>query len=339
MSASIIGGGSLTFALDANQMNLAQLALDSAASAAAYGGLENVLGSTTVNPTSGDYNIYNQPFKTGVASLPTGGQAVVVSGTTAGTITGLATATDEVLVGNQANDTINAAGGSGTIVAGNGANIIHLNGADASTQPGGSQQIFTGTGSDTISMFGGQVTVQAETGGSVTVKVLGGNDTISFGSGGDTAVVSGTATITSGAAGTVFTAGTTTTTTASVIAGSGNSTLIGGKGNDTFAGGSGSTSMTGGTKATLFIGGTGSDTMTASTVAGSSAVFDFNSVLGGGSHTITNFVASDTINLIGYAGQTPVEQVVGGNTIITLGDNTTITLTGYTGALTGLHTS
>jgi Ca2+-binding RTX toxin-like protein len=97
-----------------------------------------------------------------------------------------------------------------------------------------------------------------------------------------------------------------------LIGGSGNNALIAGAGADTLSGGSGPT------------------------------LFEFLAGRSGGTDVITDFTPADTVDLVGYgagaaaaAEQTAV--VSGGNTTITLSDNTRITFLGVTsaGAFTG----
>ena len=344
MTATIIGGGGVNLALDPTQAALAQAALAAAASGYATG---NVLRSLGAAPTAGDFNVYNiYNMASGQTNtLDPGGQAFALLGVNKETVVGHAG--QELLIGNAGNDTINAAGGNGTIITGVGANVIDMNSAGLA---GGSQTIYTGSGSDTVNMWGGAATVSAEAGGKVVVDVLAGansvtgnvnialsagasvvtngNDTISFGSGADTVVEVGTATVTAGVGKVTVSAGSGAN---SVAAGSGASTLLGGSGADTFSGGAGSSSMVGGSSANVFTGATGHDTMVGN-LSASSNLFTFDSTKAGGTHTIDNFVSGqDQLKLVGYTTATALADanVVGGNTVIHFGDGTTITLVGY----------
>jgi Ca2+-binding RTX toxin-like protein len=343
MSATIIGGGHVNLSLDSHQAALAQAALAAAAAGFSEG---DVLKSPWATPKAGDFNVYNiDPSRRGAVDvLNPQAQAMVLTGHKAAVIVGHSG--QELLIGNEGRDTIDAAGGSGTIITGRGANVIE--------QAGGAQQIFTGAGSDTINMWGGAATISTERGGKVQVNayvgvnsvagnvkvalsagaqlVSNGNDTISFGSGKDTIVDVGTATVTAGYGHQVtVSAGAGAN---SVSAGSGASTLLGGSGPDTFMGGSGSSSMVGGSSANVFIGGEGHDTMVANLGAASNLfTFDSGEDRGGGTHTIDNFVAGqDHIKLVGYTTDQALHHahVVGGNTVIDLGDGTRVTLVGYT---------
>lgn len=346
MTATIIGGGQVTLSLNASQAALAQAALAAAGAGYSQGA---VLTALTAAPIAGDFNVYNIVADPGhTDKLKLGGQALVLTGKEDAKIVGHSG--QELLIGNAGADSINAAGGSGTIITGAGDNVIDMN---KSGEAGGAQKIFTGKGSDTINMWGGSATVSAEHGGKVRVNVLAGdntvtgnlhiklhaganlvtngNDTISFGSGSDTVVEVGMATVTAGHGGRVtVSAGSGAN---SVAAGSGASTLLGGSGADTFKGGAGTSFMVGGSSANVFIGGEGHDTMVANLGAASN-LFAFSSHHdeGGGTHTIDNFVTGqDHLELVGYTTANALHHahVVGGNTVIDFSDGTKITLVGY----------
>jgi Ca2+-binding RTX toxin-like protein len=353
MTATIIGGGQVTLSLNSSQAALAQAALAAAAAGYSQGA---VLTSLTSPPIAGDFNVYNIQNTTHdhdhdddhahTDTLKVGGQAMVLTGKDDAIIVGHSG--QELLIGNAGNDTINAAGGSGTVITGAGDNVIDMN---KQGQVGGSLTIDTGKGSDTINMWGGAATVSAEHGGKVEVNVLAGantvtgdaridlkagaqlvtsgNDTISFGSGADTIVDVGKATVTAGHGGKVtVSAGSGAN---SVAAGSGHSTLLGGSGADTFRGGDGVSSMVGGSSANVFIGGEGKDTMVANLGAASN-LFSFDTKQAGGTHTIENFVSGqDHLKLVGYSTAEALHHAhaVGGNTVIDFGDGTSITLVGY----------
>lgn len=345
MTATIVGGGGVNLALDPTQAALAQAALTAAA--AGYGG-GNILTSLTASPTAGDFNVYNiYDFASGQTNtLNPGGQAFALLGVNKETLVGHTG--QELLIGNAGADTINAAGGSGTVITGVGANVVDLNSPGLA---GGSLTIDTGSGSDTVNMWGGAATISAESGGKVQVNVLAGantvtgnlnialsagatvvtsgNDTISFGSGADTVVEVGTATVTGGLGKVTVSAGAGAN---SVAAGAGASTLLGGSGADTFSGGTGTSSMVGGSVANVFTGATGHDTMVGNLGAASN-LFSFDSGHAGGTHTIDNFVSGqDQLKLVGYTTATALTDahVVGGNTVVNFGDGTSVTLVGYT---------
>lgn len=175
---------------------------------------------------------------------------------------------------------------------------------------------------------GAKITESPNAGGSN--MTLTGNDTISLGTGNDTVVDRGGATIFGGGGNFQFTGG--AGGRDQVAVGSGNATLIGNGGDNVFRAGSGQTSMTGGAGSRdTFVGGSGFDTMDAQ--GAKSAVFQFDSSNHGGTHTINHFqTGPDKLDLNGYDTTQVLAgaQVVGGNTILSLGDGTTITLVGFT---------
>ena len=162
-----------------------------------------------------------------------------------------------------------------------------------------------------------------------------GTDTIRLASGTDTVVDKGGATIFGGSGKFSFTGGSTAQDSVSV--GSGSATLNGGGGKNIFVGSSSknsSTSMIGGAGSQdTFTGGSGKDTMNVAGVK--SGLLQFDKAHQGGTHTVTGFKhGTDHLKLgAGYNTKTVLNgaKVVGGNTILNLGDGTTITLTGFTG--------
>jgi len=82
------------------------------------------------------------------------------------------------------------------------------------------------------------------------------------------------------------------------VGGSGSTLMRGGAGNDTFVGGKGSTVMRGGSGNDTFVGGSGHDTMTGGS---GHNVFEFLASKEGGQHVITNFVASDQLDVEGHS--------------------------------------
>lgn len=131
------------------------------------------------------------------------------------------------------------------------------------------------------------------------------------------------------------------------IAGSGSSTINAGgsTGYNTFFAGSGNTSLVGGSgadypstssgsianlpaAANLFEAGAGAATMVGG--AGNNE-FQFTSGVAGGTDLIENWNSNDHLDLFRYLGNPIVSQVVsGGSTVITLTDNTRITIAGIT---------
>jgi Ca2+-binding RTX toxin-like protein len=360
-TATIVGGATVNLNLDAREAALAQMALTAAGERYTKGKVFTDLDDSAGKHTFQVYAIDGSEGET--ILMPLTGEVLVAEGTNDVSLVGHGVgAAGEVLIGNSGNDTINAGGGSGTIISGSGNDLIQLNTA---TFHGKSDYIVTGTGSDTVDMWGGKATIDNAVtatlniyshgntvvglndlnvfikGGSnlldltgddhITIRggtntlTLSGNDTITFGKGNDTIIEHGTSTITSTAAGVLVESG---TGTASMAAGSGSSTLIGGTGNDTLAAGSGTTSLIGGQSANTFYGGTGADTMVG---GGTSNAFTFvDSSVAGGTHEIDNFIhGADKIDLINYNNFNFADDVkeVGGNAVITLdGGHTVITV-------------
>jgi Ca2+-binding RTX toxin-like protein len=282
-------------------------------------------GDNTVVGASAGLNVSLTGGNATIDTTAKGGNSVSVAGSGGGNIVFDGSKNDSLLV-SSSNDTITATG-SLKITNTGGNNTFNLSGGnDTITATGHPVINLTGGSNDTIT---GNATINV--GDTASYKlVTSGNDTISFGSGADTIVEKGTATITSGPNGVLVSTG---AGTSSVAAGSGSSTLLGGSGADTFIGGSGATSMVGGSLKNTFVGGGGQDTMVANANATANN-FKFESTQSGGTHTIENFVhGQDHIALVGYSlPLTPSEvTVANGNTIISLdGGHTTITLVGYT---------
>jgi Ca2+-binding RTX toxin-like protein len=311
-TATISGGNQVTLSLSDAQVQAARAALTSLSSNYKE---SKVLSSGGV-PTSGLLNAYNidaTPWAT--YTLPSGGQTIVVYNTDSQaqasvTIDEAVGGSNQVVIGNNGNDTINALGASGTIIAGDGNNTIDLTNS--------SQSISAGTGKNTIKAVG--------------------NDTITLGSGADTVTSTGSATVIGGSGTLVFDArnlGGVAGINSTVYAGSGAETMFGGSGTTKFYGSTtgGSDYMVGGTGANVFEGGNGTDVMVAGSGVKSTSVFEFASSVSGGTHTIDGFVigSSDTLELQGYK-TTDIQSIktVNGSTVIKLDDHTTITLTGVT---------
>jgi Ca2+-binding RTX toxin-like protein len=390
-TATIVGGAKVTLSLDPAEYAAAQQAL----SAMGKGYTQSfVLDNVNDATKPGALNIYNLPDPAGPGGhghgdatyhLNAGAQGIVLTGNEAATILGRTT--PEVLIGNQGNDTINAAGGNGTVIAGDGNNLIETGnsngltivvgkghniidlqgGNDVVTTLGGKQTInltgdaksvvISGSGDRTINdtsnapgdsaitVSGGHntiytshdISIHATTGvevhqsGHGTLDFVGaGNDLLFLGSGDDTVVEAGAATVNGGKGQLLFQGG---AGDESVRAGSGDATLFGGSGHDFFAAGSGFTTMIAGTGDDTFVGGSHSDLMDGQ--GAKSNVFEFDKSAPGGFHVITNFTEGrDKIDLVGYDTTSAFNHAhaIGGNTVITLDSGKTeIVLTGFTG--------
>ena len=130
---------------------------------------------------------------------------IVLTGTVSARIVGHGSTAHiplELLVGNEGNDTISGAGGSGTIISGSGANLIHAGSGDMVVYSHGTDVIKGGSGIDNIDAFG-------------------------------------SATVTAGSGFTVFTDSGTASSSFSVEGGAGTLMAYSGLGKETFVGGSG----------------------------------------------------------------------------------------------------
>jgi len=219
--------------------------------------------------------------------------------------------------------------GNDTISAGSGADTISVVGGASDVVFGGSAMIhfYAGSGSQTVNGMSGSLTVTGGTGGGIYAGGSAGNNLILAGNG-PTTIFGG------GNGDQLFANG---SSNQEIAAGSGNETLAGGlgTGNNVFIGSSDSSSsdiMGGGAGNDTLYAGAGSDTMIGG--AGSD-LFAFFNGSAGGTDQIADYNAGqgDLVGLFGY-GSNEVAQALasqstsGGNTTITLSDNTTITFSG-----------
>jgi Ca2+-binding RTX toxin-like protein len=137
------------------------------------------------------------------------------------------------------------ASGSGTVVAGSGANSIFIQGSvggawSINTENGNDQIKALGGGDDTISAGGGNNAIQLGSGHDFVNTT--GDDTVLAGSGSDTVVATGTGTdVINASSGNLF-----------FVAAAG-ATILGGTGSDTFFGGNGPDCIQGGTAGNNFL--------------------------------------------------------------------------------------
>jgi Ca2+-binding RTX toxin-like protein len=159
--------------------------------------------------------------------------------------------------------------------------------------------------------------------GAIVETSFSGHDSINLGSGNDTIVELGKATVTGAFGSATISGGVLTTTTL----GDGTHEATALLGNATLAGGFGPSELVGGFGNDTFIGGTGNDTM----VGGiGTNLFEFT---GGGHHVINNFVSGQdqlyiegqTLSYLQSHGDVSTH---GGSTYINLSDGTTIQLKG-----------
>jgi hypothetical protein len=273
-----------------------------------------------------------------------GGERVIFTGGTnefIGSSTGVG---GDTIVSGSGDDTIDTGSGPSTVFAGTGNTLIYLHDAGVSdpdsTVPGGGDIVNMQAGTSTVYADGVTDTVYAVATGTIigdTGKLLITSD------GGTVTVVGGVGDV-SGylTAGSDFTFTNASGDSSAVFnAGAGNETLdgAGAAGGfsffaDTTAGDAStvSDSVTGGSGADFFSTGTGMEDITAGT--GYSG-FEIASVAGG-TITINDFSAADSVNFFGFtvAQETAYLQsnstTAGGNLTVTLGDGTTIEFTGIT---------
>ncbi|WP_419727803.1 beta strand repeat-containing protein [Lichenicola sp.] len=228
------------------------------------------------------------------------------------------------LQGGTSHDQLDGGTGNSTIVGSSA-------GSDTITGGSGTNRI-TATINETVFAGTGQATVFAHAGGNNLIVGTGGNDQLDalgrgnamFGGAGDDTLFGGTGatTLVGGAGSTLMVAD---TGSVEFVGGSGQSTVWGGKGNDVIWTGTGTMHAAEGpgndtviiqSGTSRIYGGLGTD------------VYDIINGSGGGNAVISGFkTGTDTINPIGYSG--PITQhLLGGSTILSLSDGTTITLIG-----------
>ncbi len=228
------------------------------------------------------------------------------------------------------NDTVYA-NGSGTVTGGSGDNLFFADSA------GGVNEINSYGSNDTIVAGAGSVSVNT---GGANPLIFGGSGSLQYigGAPGNPTIFGGAGTETlfggSGQNITYF-AGTDTVPGSDILAaGAGNETLnAGGASNGVaLAAGIGTVDMIGSSGNDVFFGGSGVATMTGN---GGADIFQFASAnepggQHGGTNIITDFTSSDSFNTIGYGANAAQDALAaatltGGNTMVKLSDNTTIT--------------
>ncbi len=257
------------------------------------------------------------------------GRNAIVGG--AGNDTVLSGGNDSILAGGGRNLISMASGsvtigsaGQDTVIAGSGTTLVGVN-------AGGSDLVFAGSGA--LSFVGGAAASTVVGGaGSATIFGGAGGGVLSGGRGGRNVIASGTgaATIFGGGDGdVVFVQG----TGQLIVAGSGNETLTGASasGGNTFFAGSGADVIGGGAASDVIFAGTGQATVFG---AGGADLFVFRQGQAG-RVVIGDFDASagDRIVLQGYAPGAAAAALAGaraggGGTVLTLSDNTSITVVG-----------
>lgn len=244
--------------------------------------------------------------------FPSGGTFTVITGSGAASVSG-------PVVYHSSNSAVTVTGASA---------VDDNTAGNNSITAGSSMQVFAQAG-DTVSASAGSTTLFGANSGVTTFSISAGNSWIGGGSGSifgnssgaNSTLIGGQATsffnvtgasntVIGGAAGNTFVNLSKATGPESIFTNPGTS-----QGNMYIAMGSGAESFTGGGGNSTVIGGTGND------------VFGFINGHAGGSETIYNFNSSDNLAFYGYTAP-PTEQVVNGNDVMTLSDNTKITFVG-----------
>ncbi len=252
-------------------------------------------------------------------------------------------------------DSISLLNGNATVNAGTGSNIVNVGPYNSLVYSEGYDTItgaVSGGGSDTVDIGSGQTSINPATSNflvndsspnSLLVTLGSATTTIVFGGEGQGVIDGPNSTATITGAGTVAAQPTSTGDSytvsgganANIVAGAQNATVNGSAstGNEVYRAGTGNDTLIAGSGAAILSGAVG-PSATALLVSGTGLSTTFAFVAGqfsGGSDTISGFKASDVLSFAGYgANPQGTPTTVGGNTVITLPDNTTITITGAT---------
>jgi hypothetical protein len=260
------------------------------------------------------------------------GGALFISGSGTETIDAAGSSTNNLFYGNT------VASSSQVFIGGSGHDTVIL-GSDAATVQASGQDLV-GAASGTLSFIGG-AGASTVYGGSGAASVVGGSGGVTFIEGSGAATLAGTATAYGVAGGVIDYTG----STGGLIynAGAGSETLLGASASaGTTLWGSALTGthddLVGGSGNDVLVAGEGADTLSG---GGGANQFDVLAGQAGGMVVITDFNTQDALNLIGYGGNAASAAVQGavvsgGNTTITLADNTQITFLGVS-SLSTLH--
>lgn len=146
--ATLSGGDTVSFNLDANQISAVQTALHDLSARDGLSEVSSVLGGSWPHPH--DYNVYNLDGGTAVHHIAAHTDAVVLDSVNGSTATSLAGSSHHAAlwIGNQGNDSFTINGPNQTIVSGDGNNRIRLTGGGEVSVGGGNNMInFAGSGS------------------------------------------------------------------------------------------------------------------------------------------------------------------------------------------------
>ncbi|GAC1347840.1 MAG: hypothetical protein NVSMB18_34170 [Acetobacteraceae bacterium] len=313
--ATVTGGGTTTFinagSNDAN--GVAQALANTITAGLGNGTLVRTGGSSPPAGTSGVLTISSQGTtiqdQPGVTvDLINGGGNSVATGAVSVAGTGAA---NQVVIGDNENITYFTGGGTGTVVTGDGNNLI-----GTPTAGGGVFNITTGSGNDVIVAITGQNTVSAGLGNNVIFTgnandtvIVTGNDTI-VGAGGNGAAVGSATDVVRSASGTVL-----------IGAFNKNLTFVGGTGTATILLSQGTDSIDGGVGGGLFAGGlAGKNTIAGGTGASGSTIFgagsgDLLQARGGASNLIAAGAGNETLTGAGSTGNNIFYTALGPNSV------------------------
>lgn len=293
-----------------------------------------------------------------IATVPSGYQTVIVQAPGNITLTGNGALGESYLFGASSNVDLNTHGGTGSIVAGGGANTLNLSGNYAVTLAGGSDAVTVTGGSDTIRAFGTKTALQFvnQSTERTTVFAGAGSATIFGGAGGGSfhagavgvnSLIGGAGAVSlfGRASGDILEAGESTDGATvgginNLQAGAGNETLLASSltGANKLVAGSGSDSISSdGSGLQTFYGGRGSATITSSTMAGSTNIYLFGAASApGGADLISNFKLGKDVfeGLNGATISTITASSFGGQAgaLVTLSDGTHVQLAGVSAA-------
>ncbi len=268
------------------------------------------------SPVGGAFNEAVVTNAAGAITAPSGFQAVLLGGTKAAQLTD-ASQGGVVLAANQGTDTLTAEQPGDTLIGGGGSDTFVVKGGDTVQAGGGATHITATGGGNTLTLGAGSATVTSA--GGDTIYAGAGPATISAGSGD---------TVHAGAGALTFLGGTGSTSVTDA-----NGTLLFTAASDVAVSG-GSLNASGGSLGAVTVTGGGSRSVTLGSGVEQVQFIDGQA---GGTDTIAGFnPASDILVLNGYAPGTistvvATATVANGATLLTLPDNTHITLTGATG--------